>query len=62
MIAKGDMLVLKARDTAGVTVSFANQTLYHDNKNCAAIDKVLSVGALSESWQQSFFKLKEQCR
>lgn len=62
MIAKGDMLVLKARDAAGVTVSFANQTLYHDNKNCAAIDKVLSVGALSESWQQSFFKLKEQCR
>ena len=62
MIAKGDMLVLKARDTAGVTVSFANHTRYHDKENCEAIDKVLSVGALSESWQQSFFKLKEQCR
>lgn len=62
IVAKGDSLILKEGSPAQVSVSFANQIRYHDNKNCAAIDKVLSATALSESWQQSFLKLKEQCR
>jgi MOSC domain-containing protein YiiM len=59
---KGDKLVLKERDSHNINVPFANHILHHDNRNCHGIDKVLSVPALSESWQHSLQKLKERCK
>ncbi len=61
-VKKGDALALKEKDAKGVTVSFANHTFYHDRGNCGAIEKVLTVSALSESWQRSFLKLIEECK
>jgi MOSC domain-containing protein YiiM len=60
-VKKGDILVLKEKDPRGVTISFANNVYHHDRKNCEAIEKVLSVPALSESWTRSFDELREKC-
>ncbi|WP_191566260.1 MOSC domain-containing protein [Metabacillus idriensis] len=44
----------------GVTIAFANQIKYHDKKNTKAIERILEVKALSDSWRKSFEKrLKE---
>lgn len=45
-----------ARDEAGVTVAYANQIKYQDKFNREAIQKLLAVTALSDSWRQSFEK------
>jgi MOSC domain-containing protein YiiM len=54
-------LVIHERDPRNITVSFANRILHHDKTNCAGIEKVLAVPALSGSWQESFQKLKQRC-
>ena len=57
---KGAELIFKERDPRSVSVSFANHTYHHDRKNCAGIERVLAVPALSASWQKSFQELKEK--
>lgn len=61
-VGQGDALVLRERDPRGVTVSFANHIRYHAREDCPGIEKVLSVPALSESWQRFFRELEERCR
>ncbi|MFO0753231.1 MAG: MOSC domain-containing protein [Thermodesulfovibrionales bacterium] len=61
-VGQGDALVLRERDERGVAVSFANHIRYHDRSNCPGIGRVLSVPALSESWQRFFQELQEKCR
>lgn len=56
-----DRLILKEKDSHNVSVSFASHVFHHNNKNRDAIEKVLAVPALSESWKKSFQKLKERC-
>lgn len=58
---KGAELIFKERDARSVSISFANHTYHHDRKNCAGIERVLAVPALSASWQKSFQELKEKC-
>lgn len=61
VVEKGAELTIKERDPRAVTVSFANNTYHHNRKSCEAIEKVLAVHALSESWQKSFQELKTSC-
>lgn len=61
-VKKQDRLVFMEKDSNKITVSFANHILHHDKKNHRGIEKVLAVPALSESWQQSFLKLKESAK
>lgn len=61
VVQKGEELIIGERDPRSVTVSFASNIYHHDRKNCAAIEKVLTVPALSESWQKSFQELKKSC-
>ena len=60
MVEKGARLILKEKDPRGITFLFASHTFHLDRKNCEAIEKVLSVPALSASWQKSFQELKKQ--
>lgn len=62
IVKRGDALVLRERDPQNVTVSFANTTFHHDKKNCEAIERVLALPSLSESWRVSFLKLRDECR
>lgn len=59
IVKREDELILMERNSDNITISFANRILHHDKKNREGIDKVLAVTALSESWQQSFHKLKK---
>lgn len=58
-VQAGDAVMLVEQDARGVSVAFANQVFHHDRKNREAIEKVLSVPALSASWQKSFHELRE---
>jgi MOSC domain-containing protein YiiM len=60
-LEKGAELTIRERDPGAVTVSFANNTFYHNRKDCSAIEKVLGVRALSASWRRSFEELKRLC-
>jgi len=59
-VQAGDAVTLAERDARGISVAFANQVFHHDRKNRAAIEKVLNVPALSQSWQKSFHELREK--
>jgi MOSC domain-containing protein YiiM len=59
IVETGNALVLKERDSHGITVSFANRIYHHDRGNREGIEKVLAVEALSASWRESFIKLRE---
>jgi len=59
-VQAGDGLVLVEQDSRKISISFANTIWYHDRKNREAIEKVLSVPALSEAWRKSFLELKEK--
>jgi len=61
-VGRKDKLIFMERDSQKVTISFANQIYHHDRSNIEGIKKVLDVSALSESWQQSFQKLKDRCK
>jgi MOSC domain-containing protein YiiM len=56
-VQEGDAVVLIERDDRGVTVSYANGVFHHDRRNRAGLEDVLSVAALSDSWQRSFREL-----
>jgi len=60
VISTGNTLDLKERDTRAITISFANRAYYHEKRNIDAIEKVLAVPALSESWRRSFQQFKDQ--
>ena len=60
IVKAGDAITLALRDPGGVSVAFANRILHHDRQNAAGIERVLSVPALSVSWQQSFRKLLQE--
>jgi MOSC domain-containing protein YiiM len=62
VVERGNALVRKKRDSHGITISFANRTYHHERKNVEAIEKVLGVPSLSESWRHSFLELKEKCK
>ena len=59
-VKAGDGLDLIERDSRQVSITFANHVWYLDRKNREAIEKVLSVPALSEAWRKSFLELKEK--
>ena len=59
-VKAGDGLDLVEQDSRQVSISFANHIWYLDRKNHEAIEKVLSVPALSEAWRKSFLELKEK--
>ncbi|MBF0538865.1 MAG: MOSC domain-containing protein [Nitrospirae bacterium] len=59
-VEAGVSLVIKERSFPEVTITYANNVLHHDRKNQEAIQKVLSVPALSEAWQHSFKELMEK--
>lgn len=61
IVERKNKLILMERDSSNITISFANNILHHDKKNCNGIEKVLAVPALSESWQKSFQTLKDRC-
>lgn len=61
-VKKGDALIRKKKDPHGITVSFANRIYHHERKNVGAIEKVLAVPSLSESWCHSFLELREKCK
>jgi len=56
LVETGTSLTIKEKDPRRITVDFANQTFHHDKKNREAIESILSVPALSESWQQDLRK------
>jgi MOSC domain-containing protein YiiM len=60
VIETGNALHLKERDTRGITISFANRAYHYVKNDIDAIEKVLAVPALSESWRRSFQELKEK--
>ncbi len=62
MVEAGDSLQLIEQDPRRVSVAFANQIFHHDRKNLEGIERVLSVTALSESWQKSFLELKDRAQ
>ncbi len=62
IVEKGNPLVFKERDLHKISISFANHVFHHDRKNKEGIEKILAVTALSDSWKESFQKLKEKCQ
>ena len=59
-VIKGDSVVLRQKDHHGISVSFANRIYHCDRRNHQGIAKVLAIEALSESWRESFLKLREE--
>jgi MOSC domain-containing protein YiiM len=45
---------------AKVTVAFANDIMYHDKKNADAVQKILAVDELADSWRVTFTKRLEK--
>jgi MOSC domain-containing protein YiiM len=56
---RGDQISLIESDPNQVSITFANNIFHHDKRNREGIEKVLAVPALSQSWRQSFQKLRE---
>jgi MOSC domain-containing protein YiiM len=56
LVAAGQTLRLLESQPLAITVAEANRLKYHDKSNIAAIRKLLSVNALSDSWRESFEK------
>jgi MOSC domain-containing protein YiiM len=57
LVQAGDSISLVERDPRGVTIAFANHIFHHDRRDREGIMKVLSLPALSGSWQKSFHDL-----
>jgi MOSC domain-containing protein YiiM len=56
-VRTGDVVMVVERDIRAVSITFANTIFHRDRKNREGIMKVLSLPALSESWQRSFQEL-----
>ena len=59
-VSVGASLVLVERASNLISVSFANNIFHHDRKNREGIESVLAIPALSESWQRSLQRLREE--
>lgn len=57
LVKVGDRVNLLERDPRAVSIAFANNIFHHDRQNREGLEKVLSVPALSDSWQRSFREL-----
>ncbi|MCU6709168.1 MOSC domain-containing protein [Paenibacillus sp. J5C_2022] len=55
-VGSGDMLTLVQRDTAELTVAYANEIMHHDKSNAEGMRKLLAVDGLSASWRKTFEK------
>ncbi|MBM7563326.1 MOSC domain-containing protein [Paenibacillus sacheonensis] len=53
LVAQGDTLILRKRHEAGITVAEANRVMHQDKRGRDGIAKLLTVDALSESWQHT---------
>lgn len=62
IVEKGSAVILVKEDHDGITISFANDIYHHNRGDCEAIERILGVSALSDSWRESFLRLKEKCR
>jgi MOSC domain-containing protein YiiM len=51
---------LISKHPAGVTVAFANQTVYQDKPNAESLKRILTVDELSASWRQSLTKILQK--
>ena len=60
-VGQGDTLALVTQDPLEVSIAFANRIFHHDRKNRPGVEKVLTVGALSASWRDSFQDLLKNC-
>ncbi|MCT8138564.1 MOSC domain-containing protein [Anaerobacillus sp. CMMVII] len=49
-------ITLVEKSSQGISIEFANQMMYHDNRNNEGIKKLLEVEALSASWRQTLMK------
>jgi len=56
-VQAGDSIALVEQDPRCVTIAFANHIFHHDRRDDEGIMKVLSIPALSGSWQRSFQEL-----
>ncbi|KXJ37534.1 hypothetical protein AX282_19780 [Bacillus spizizenii] len=59
-VAPGAKLELLSKGEKDISVQFANRINYHDAKNLAAIERILSEDTLSESWRASFMKKRDR--
>ncbi|MCO4851653.1 MOSC domain-containing protein [Bacillus vallismortis] len=59
-VAPGAKLELLSRGEKDISIQFANRIKYHDTKNLAAIERILSEDTLSESWRASFLKMRDR--
>ncbi len=60
-VGPGDTLTLLAEDPARLSVAEANRVHYHDRRNRVALERVLSVAALSAAWRETFESLLANC-
>ncbi|KXH87524.1 MOSC domain-containing protein [Sporosarcina sp. HYO08] len=56
MVSPTDVLVRISQPALTITVTEANQLMYHDQNNLEGIRKLLEVNELSESWRKTFQK------
>ncbi|MFD3196858.1 MOSC domain-containing protein [Bacillus sp. LR_5] len=59
-VAPGAKLELLSKGEKDISVQFANRINYHDAKNLAVIERILSEDTLSESWIASFMKKRDR--
>lgn len=56
-IYNGSEIKLINKHSKGISVLFANNTLFHDQKNKSAIEKILQVEELANVWKEKLLKL-----
>lgn len=60
LVKSGYSLALMEKDPRGITISFANNIYHHDKRNRDAIERILSLPALSDSWRASFLEMRDK--
>jgi MOSC domain-containing protein YiiM len=59
-VSPNDKMELISRHPKGISLSFANQVMYHDKTNKEAILQILEVEELAASWRNQFIKYLEK--
>ncbi|MBU8905029.1 MOSC domain-containing protein [Desertibacillus haloalkaliphilus] len=59
-VSKHSRLVVKERHKSGVSIAFANQTMYHDKENQQALKKLVNVEELAASWKKPLLQRLEK--
>ncbi|QFK73207.1 MOSC domain-containing protein [Pradoshia sp. D12] len=57
ILTKGSVIEIIDRAPQSITIAYANQIMHHDSSNREAIQSILSVDALSESWKEKFSRV-----